>query len=175
MILLKIILVWIVFILSQVCFSQEEQNVRYGESVSTLFDTKEKTAYFVSELNMNLKPVFSSIQSLQNGVYIEQIGNYNSVKTNLKSDNTAVFISQNGNENEVVFEKQAHSIQARIVQDGQNNSIRDYASYSSYDVNMEFVQRDNNQRIQTYGTNSISKDMKVSQTGTGASVLIINN
>ncbi len=175
MVLSKIIFVWVIFILSQVCFSQEDQNERYSESGTSLFDSKETTAYFFSELNTNLKPISIANSSLQNGIYIEQIGDYNSVKTNLKSENTAVFISQKGNENEIIFEKQARSIQARIVQEGQNNSIRDYASRTPYEVNMDFVQRDNNQSIQSYGTNSISKEMKVSQSGNGASVLIINN
>ena len=37
------------------------------------------------------------------------------------------------------------------------------------------IQQGNNQSIQNYGTNSLSKDMKVSQTGNGASVIILNH
>lgn len=175
MALSKIILVWFLFILSQVVFSQEDQNKGLSESGSSIFDSKEKTAYFMSDSykNNNASP-FSNVAQ-QDGIHIAQTGDYNTVQANLKSDNIAAFISQRGNENEVVLDKQAASIQARILQEGQNNSIKDYTSYTHYDVNLEFVQRDNNQSIQNYGTNSISKEMKVTQSGNGASVIIINN
>ena len=171
----KIILVWFLFILSQVGFSQEDQDKGFSESGSSIFNSKEKIANFLSDNYKNNKGISISDLAQQDGVQIKQIGDYNSVKANLKSDNIAVAISQKGNGNEFFIDKQAPSIQQRIVQEGQNNSIRDYTSYTRYEVNLEFVQRDNNQSIQNYGTNSISKEMKVNQSGNGASVIIFNH
>ena len=39
---------------------------------------------------------------------------------------------------------------------------------------MELNQNGDYQSIQNIGTNSLSKDMKISQTGIGASIIIIN-
>ena len=39
---------------------------------------------------------------------------------------------------------------------------------------MEMIQKGDNQNIQSIGTNSLSKNMKITQTGNGASVILIN-
>jgi minor curlin subunit len=53
------------------------------------------------------------------------------------------------------------------VQVGQNNSIKDLSIYANNNVNMELTQQGNNQNIQNFGSNSISENMKVIQSGNG--------
>ena len=36
------------------------------------------------------------------------------------------------------------------------------------------IQNGNDQKIQSYGTNSISKDMKITQNGNGSAIIILN-
>ena len=50
----------------------------------------------------------------------------------------------------------------------------DYSYRTNYEVHNQMIQKGNNQNIKSIGTNSISKDMKVSQAGNGASVIILN-
>jgi minor curlin subunit len=52
------------------------------------------------------------------------------------------------------------------VQVGQNNSIKDL-QFANNNVNMELTQQGNNQNIQNFGSNSISENMKVLQSGNG--------
>ena len=72
-------------------------------------------------------------------------------------------IKQIGNYNNLNLNLKGEFIKVDIVQNGDNN------------VNMELVQQGNNQNIQNYGSNSISENMKVIQSGNGAAVIIINN
>lgn len=109
-----------------------------------------------------------------NGVIINQIGASNYVNTKLKAEDIKVVIVQNGAENQITLDKAANEIAQKIVQEGRYNSITDFSLYANYNVNMEIIQKGDNQNVQNYGTNSLSKNMKVIQSGNGASVIILN-
>lgn len=150
----------------------EEENIGFNQYSSSIFDSKENTLNLVSDMS---KGENSSIQNqIPSGVLIQQIGEYNTFNANLRAEAVNISVSQNGNENQLTLDKEANSISQRVIQQGENNAITDFTYYTRYDVNMEMVQQGNNQNIQNYGTNSLSKDMKVTQTGNGASVIIIN-
>ena len=70
--------------------------------------------------------------------------------------------------------KIANQINQTIIQSGDNNTISDLTYYSNYKVDMDITQTGTNLNVQNIGTNSISKDMKISQTGNGTSIIIIN-
>jgi hypothetical protein len=110
----------------------------------------------------------------QNGVIINQIGASNYINTKLKAEDIKVAIVQNGSENQLTLDKAANEIAQKIVQEGRYNSITDFSPYANYNVNMEIIQKGDNQNVQNYGTNSMSKNMKVIQSGNGASVIILN-
>ena len=80
----------------------------------------------------------------------------------------------NGNNNEYLLVKEATNITVGINQNGNSNKIDDYSYRTNYDVNTQMIQNGNNQNIKSIGTNAISKDMKVTQIGNGASVIILN-
>jgi mRNA deadenylase 3'-5' endonuclease subunit Ccr4 len=111
---------------------------------------------------------------IQAGILIQQIGDLNKVIANLKSNEVKVAINQNGDRNLLLLDKDAKSITQNIVQQGDNNKISDFTLYTNYNVNMEMVQKGDNQNIQNIGTNSLSKNMKITQTGNGASIILIN-
>lgn len=113
-------------------------------------------------------------KKLQRDVMIQQIGSFNYVNANLKAKDINVALVQNGIDNEIFMDKNANSIVQKIVQEGQNNYIKDFSLYVNYDINMEIIQKGNNQNIQNYGTNSLSRNMKIIQSGNGASVIILN-
>lgn len=128
-------------------------------SVVSVLDKKEQ-----NELN----------SKIQLGVQIQQIGDLNKVKANLQSNETKVSVDQKGNVNELLLDKKAKTITQNVVQKGNNNKISDFTLNTNYNVNMEMIQKGDNQNIQNIGTNSLSKNMKITQTGNGASIILIN-
>lgn len=109
-----------------------------------------------------------------NGVYIQQIGNFNSVNSNILANKTEIKLNQNGDGNRIAISKEAISVQQKIVQEGYNNTIFDFGGYSNLAVSTDFIQKGNNQSIHSFGTNSLSKDMKITQSGNGSTVIVVN-
>lgn len=144
----------------------------YAQSQFALAEnyTRAETQLILS--NQNEKQ--SVIVGNNNGVYIQQIGNFNSVNTNIKANLTEVNFNQFGDGNSITVSKEAISVQQSIVQEGYNNTIFDLGGYSNNAVSMDFIQKGNNQSIHSFGTNSISKDMKISQSGNGSTVIVVN-
>ena len=160
-------------VFSPLLYAQEkEDNSEFKHYNSSVFNSKEVALSIVSSLDkkaqndLNLK--------IQSGVQIRQIGDINTVKANLKANEIQVSVAQNGNNNELFLDKYAKTITQNIVQQGNNNSISDFTLHTNYNVNMEMIQKGNNQSIQNIGTNSMSKNFKITQTGNGASIILIN-
>jgi hypothetical protein len=167
----KIYIVLFAIIFTQFGFSQEEDNNGdFKQYSSSLFDSEQNSLFVVSNMTDKLNPV----QLNQNNINIQQIGDYNVINANVNSDNSNLFMTQNGVNNSIDLIKNTPELTQSISQLGNDNTISDLTYYTNYKVNMEMNQNGNNQSIQNIGTNSMSKDMKISQTGNGASVIIIN-
>lgn len=157
-------------ILTQSVFAQEEENPGYNQYSSSIFDSKQQTLNLVSKIDK----LPSALLFQNKEVIVQQVGDFNTFNAALQSENINISVLQNGNENQISLAKNANSIEQKLVQQGQKNTISDFTYYTNYDVNTQMVQQGNNQSIQNYGTNSLSKDMKVTQSGNGASVIILN-
>lgn len=167
----KIYIVLFVIIFIQVGFSQEKDtNGDFKQYSSSLFDSEQNSLFVVSTMTDKLNPV----QLNQNKVNIQQVGDYNVINATFNSDNSNLFMTQNGINNSIDLIKNTPELTQSISQIGNNNTINDLTYYTNYKVNMEMNQNGDNQSIQNIGTNSLSKDMKISQTGNGASIIIIN-
>lgn len=167
----KIYLILFAFIFTQFGFSQEkEDNGDFNQYSSSLFDSEQNSLFVVSKMPEKT----NRIQTNQNAVNIQQIGDYNVINANFNAENSKLFITQNGINNLIDFTKNSEELTQKMTQIGNNNTISDLTYYTNYKVNMELNQNGNNQSIQNIGTNSLSKDMIVSQTGNGASIIIIN-
>ena len=157
---------------TQFVFSQDKnQNADFNKYSSSLFDSEENTLFVISNFSDELKNI--QIENTNN-VNIQQIGNYNVINANVVSENSNLLLQQNGLNNTINFNKTANEINQTITQLGNNNTVTDLTFFSNYKVNMEMSQTGNNQNIQNIGTNSLSKDMKISQSGNGTSIIIIN-
>lgn len=165
-------IVFLVFFSVSLFAQKNEENSEFKNYSSSLFDSKEKAFSVVS--NLNKKEQNKLNERLQSGVQIQQIGDYNKVFATLSSNNTKVAVTQNGDSNTLVLDKNAKTITQSVVQQGSNNKISDYTLSSSYNVHMEMIQKGDNQNITNIGTNSLSKNMKITQTGNGASIILIN-
>lgn len=156
-----------------VFYAQEkEDNSDFKPYSSSVFNSKEKAFSVVSSMDKKAQDNLNS--KIQSGIQIQQIGDLNKVKAFLKSNETKVAVDQNGNRNELFLDKSAKTLTQNIIQQGDNNKISDFTLHTNYNVNMEMIQKGDNQNIQSIGTNSLSKNMKITQTGNGASVILIN-
>ena len=173
---MKSIVLTIAFIslFSTASFAQEEgENPGFDQYSSSVFDKKENALNLVSK--MNVAPSANTFNAANpSGVLIQQIGNFNQINADFKAANVNFAVVQEGSENLINVQKGAPAINQYMLQQGNNNTISDFTLYTSYNVNMEMVQRGDNSNIQNYGTNSLSKDMKINQTGSGAEIIIIN-
>lgn len=156
---------------SQVALAQEEENPGFDQYSSSVFGSKEETLYVVSSMNPKQ---YANALFQKGDILVQQIGDYNQFNASLKANEVNVSVLQNGSDNAISLSKQANTITQNIIQSGKNNGIQDFTYYTTYNVNMQMVQQGNNQNIQNYGTNSLSKDMKVTQSGNGSSVIILN-
>ena len=173
---MKVIFLNIVFLMffSAALIAQEkEENPEFKNYSSSLFDSKEKAFSIVSNMNKKERDELNS--KIQSGVQIQQIGDFNKVYAALKSNDTKVAVDQNGDNNSLALDKNAKTITQSVIQQGDNNKISDFTLYTNYNINMEMIQKGDNQNIQNIGTNSMSKNMKITQTGNGASIILINN
>jgi minor curlin subunit len=114
-------------------------------------------------------------QFFNSDVQLQQIGNHNTFNTQLKAKKVAVEVVQKGSNNSVYLNKFAKSIDQKIFQIGNNNTVFDYSTYTNLEIKTEFVQQGNNQTIMSFGSNSISRDLKIEQSGKGSSLVLINN
>lgn len=163
-----------VFLFSSVFYAQEkDDNSDFKNYSSSLFNSKQVALSIVSlmdkkeQKDLNLK--------IPSGIQIQQIGDLNKVTAILKSNETKIAVDQKGDYNQLFLDKNAKTITQNIVQKGNNNKISDLTLYTNYSVNMEMIQKGDNQNIQSIGTNSLSKNMRITQTGNGASIILINN
>ncbi|ABQ05374.1 hypothetical protein [Flavobacterium johnsoniae] len=152
--------------------NNKEDNSQFSHYSSSLFNSKETAMSVVSVLDKKEQNELNS--KIQPGVQIQQIGDLNKVKANLQSNETKVSVDQKGNVNELLLDKKAKTITQNMIQKGNNNKISDFTLNTNYNVNMEMIQKGDNQNIQNIGTNSLSKNMKITQTGNGASIILIN-
>jgi hypothetical protein len=158
---------------SSVLFSQEEENAGFDQYSSSVFNSKKNALYLISGMRENQAGVVLPIPTFSL-VVIDQIGQNNYADTNLKAKYIDVAVTQRGDNNQFIIDKQANIIVQNVYQNGQNNSIRDFSLKMNDEVNAEYIQQGDNQNIQIMGSNSLSKNMKVIQSGNGASVLILN-
>jgi hypothetical protein len=160
---------------TQFLFSQDKElNSLVKNYSSSVFDKKEAALSLLSTSARNENTKDAYLNNQNSGVSIQQIGNYNDALIDVKSRLSDISLKQYGDNNQYSLVKDVKYISVDVSQSGNNSKIDDYSFRTNYDVNTQMIQNGNNQNIKSIGTNSISKDMKVSQTGNGASVIIIN-
>ncbi|KAF2335056.1 hypothetical protein [Flavobacterium daemonense] len=109
-----------------------------------------------------------------NIVNITQIGNYNQANLTIISNNANVTARQTGNNNYMNVYKKADEINQSYIQSGNNNYISDVSLYSRNAEAMKVNQEGNNLTVFSTGSNSISKDMIINQSGNSGVVYVFN-
>lgn len=157
---------------SQLTYAQTETS-KNTVVIENLLETYQGAFYISS--SKTITNLITNQVPYNTAVKMQQIGNYNTFMAELKSNNSDVSVIQKGNNNTVLIDKQGNSIDLKVLQQGNYNIIHDFSTYSQYELKSEFIQNGNNQTINNFGSNSISRDLKVIQSGNGASVILINN
>ena len=169
--LLKSSYIFLLFFAITVSFSQEDEN---NDTLSKVFSNKENSMNVLSSYSSFIAIDASKVE-VQNSIFIQQIGNKNTANTNIISSDASLNLIQNGDNNFVFVDKNAPIIQELILQDGSNNSIVDFNLKTNNSINNTFTQTGNNLNIISIGSNNLSKEMTVKQTGNSGSVIILNN
>ncbi|GAA3771194.1 hypothetical protein GCM10022423_26490 [Flavobacterium ginsengiterrae] len=160
---MKDIIVIILFLSIGNMFSQSVDG-RINDFVLSLNETNSRN------LNQNTNQYFIS----HNIVKIAQIGNYNQANLTIISNNAYVTAKQTGNNNYMNVYKKADEINQSYIQSGSNNYISDVSSYSRGVEAMKVNQDGNNLTIFSTGSNSISKDMIINQSGNSGTIYVFN-
>lgn len=109
-----------------------------------------------------------------NIVKISQIGNFNQANLTIISNNAYVTAQQTGNNNYMNVYKKADEINQSYIQSGNNNYISDVSLYSRGVESMKVNQDGNNLTVFSTGSNSISKDMIINQSGNSGTIYVFN-
>ncbi|MDR7370820.1 hypothetical protein [Flavobacterium aquidurense] len=109
-----------------------------------------------------------------NIVKVAQIGNYNQANLTIISKNAYVTAQQTGNNNYMNVYKNADEINQSYIQSGNNNYISDFSLYSRGTNTMAINQEGNNLSVFNNGSNSISKDLIINQSGNSGTIYVYN-
>lgn len=143
---------------------------------SDFYDLVEKT--MISKINQG---GIEQAQSVDNHflnlnlIQIKQVGFNNYSAVTVKSENYEIAVNQNGNNNYLDLYKNTGDLNQSVSQLGSNNLVSDFSLYSESPINMSINQEGNNLTLFNNGTNSISKDLKITQTGNSGTIYIFNH
>ena len=112
--------------------------------------------------------------SVNNAIYIEQIGDNNNVVAQTRSFRSNINVFQRGNENEVNLDLTSGVISENVIQRGVNNRFIDLNSKATLSHSATVFQTGRNQNLIMAGNNSISEKMIVNMRGKNQTVLIRN-
>ena len=146
------------------------------ETKSAIFDNLQNKAVqlnYLSSQNKQINATKSAVATTNN-VFIQQVGNYNTIVTNTKSTNSDISLFQNGDNNDIFLKINSENITESVVQNGDNHSFIDFSPSRSNIHEGQILQTGNGQNLRWYGSNSLSQKLRVSMKGNGQTVTIRN-
>lgn len=107
-----------------------------------------------------------------NNVFIQQIGNNNTIFSNVNAVSSNLNLVQNGEDNLIDIDETSREIQKFVTQTGNNNTVIDYSFNPEASTNLELLQEGNNLYFERFGTNELSKNLKFNMTGNARSIIV---
>jgi hypothetical protein len=170
-----ILALFFVFLIQQDLKAQQENVLPIGATVSREQNQENNTLEVLSlAKSTSISAQGITNPDLNNRIKINQIGDYNNAQVYLKAFHSNLTMNQFGDNNDINFYKSASEVKQTIQQVGNSNFVSDYSPYSNYKVDMQINQQGNNLSIFNNGTNSISKEMKITQSGNSGTIYIYN-
>lgn len=133
-----------------------------------------RSDYVLNEMNNRNQNQINQYIKSRNIVTVSQIGNYNQANLTIISNNANVTAQQTGNTNYMNVYKKADEINQSYTQTGNNNYISDYSLYTRGVASMSINQNGSNLTVFNSGSNSISKDLIINQSGNSGTIFIFN-
>lgn len=122
----------------------------------------------------NVNPRSNRNQSVSNKVFVQQLGNFNSINTTVRSLISDVNLLQLGENNDIGLDLSAGIIDKTVVQRGQNNSFIGLSLGQQVIHRGAALQQGRNQNLIWLGSNSISDRMTIRMSGNNQTILVRN-
>ena len=151
----------------------QAQTYTTGANNSGVVNLQSRAAQF-SLLSIAATAERAPSTSVNNAIYIEQIGNNNNVVAETRSLKSTINVFQRGNENEVNLNLTSGVITENVVQRGVNNRFIDLNNKATFSHSATVFQTGRNQNLIMAGNNSISEKMIVNMRGKNQTVFIRN-
>ena len=139
--------------------------------------SQENTQTEIAIINQNLidyKLTTSISQSQTNSAIITQIGNQNHNQNTIIANQSIIQVVQNGHFNSTDIYRVEAEVNEFIVQNGNRNTIHEMSIGNYNTIDNQYTQNGDNNRITSFGSNTISESLKIQINGNNASVIVIS-
>jgi len=113
-------------------------------------------------------------QSQANSAVITQIGNQNNNQNTIIANQSFIQVYQNGHFNSTNIYRVEAEVNEFIFQNGNGNTIHEMSIGNYNTIENQYIQNGNNNRITSFGSNTISESLKIQINGNNASVIVIS-
>jgi len=107
-----------------------------------------------------------------NSLSIVQASSFNTAEVKVAARASDIKINQNGNENRVGLFYKVDAVVTDIKQNGDENTVLDYVINPSSEVSLNIEQNGDNLTFDRFGANSITKNIKFTQTTASPTIII---
>lgn len=142
---------------------EETENNSLGLSESEYF-------HFIGSQQVAARVATTSNSS----VFVTQIGDYNSLTTQVKTRTDQSVYTQVGDNNHILVLAETKSLNQNIQQQGEGNYFQSFGNDLHANHSIQVNQNGINQDITVFGNNSMSDKMIINMNGTDSSLIIRN-
>lgn len=138
--------------------------------------SQENTLTEIAIINQNVdyKLTATISQNQTNNAIITQIGNQNHNQNTVIANQSIIQVYQNGHFNLTDIYRVENEVNEYIIQNGSGNSINEMSIGNYNTIDNQYIQNGNNNRITSFGSNSISENLKIQINGNNAAIIVIS-
>ena len=139
-------------------------------------NSQENTLTEIAIINQNIdyKLTATISQNQTNNAIITQIGNQNHNQNTIIANQSIIQVYQNGHFNLTDIYRVENEVNEYIIQNGSGNSINEMSIGNYNTIDNQYIQNGNNNRITSFGSNSISENLKIQINGNNAAIIVIS-
>ena len=128
----------------------------------------------INQNNIDYKLSTITPQNQTNSAIITQIGNQNYNQNTIIANQSFIQVVQNGHFNSTDIYRVEAEVNEFILQNGNGNTIHEMSIGNYNIIENQYIQNGDNNRITSFGSNTISENLKIQINGNNASVIVIN-
>ena len=138
--------------------------------------SQENTLTEIAIINQNVdyKLTATISQNQTNNAIITQIGNQNHNQNTIIANQSIIQVYQNGHFNLTDIYRVENEVNEYIIQNGSGNSINEMSIGNYNTIDNQYIQNGNNNRITSFGSNSISENLKIQINGNNTAIIVIS-